>query len=59
MSAETRSAEKSGGIYFSKVRPAKSGGAGNIIPYPEQKVKKKIMGKIHKVAAPDLYTFTY
>lgn len=59
MSAETRSAEMLGGIYFSKVRPAKSGGAGNIIPYPEQKVKKKIMGKIHKVAAPDLYTFTY
>lgn len=35
MSAETRSAEMWSGIYFSKVRPAKSGGAGNIIPYPE------------------------
>jgi hypothetical protein len=59
VSAETRSAEMSGGIYFSKGRPAKSGGAGNIIPYPEQKVKKKIMGKIHKVWPPDLYTFTH
>lgn len=37
------------GFIFSKVRPAKSGGAGNIIPHPEQKVKKKIMGKMHKV----------